>query len=142
MNIEVNNKAKCFAQSEIVVNAPIEVVFKAIADINHWPQWQRNVNNAHIEGSTEAGKVFNWKANGYTIKSKLHTVKPHSEIGWTGKIWWIKAIHNWQFIPNGKRTKVIVKESMHGLGASLLKKTIVDGIAQNLQELKHKAEQN
>jgi hypothetical protein len=27
-----------------------------------------------------------------------------------------------------KEQKVIVKESMHGLGASLLKKTIVDGI--------------
>jgi hypothetical protein len=45
-------------RAEIVVNAPIEVVFKAIADINHWPQWPRNVNNAHIEGSTEAGNIF------------------------------------------------------------------------------------
>lgn len=140
MNIEVEQSIPCFSKGEIFVNAPIEHVFNTIADINNWPKWQSPVSTAHIDGNTEQGKLFTWKANGLAIKSKLHTVLPYSEIGWTGKIWWIKAIHNWCLSSEGNGTRIIVKESMRGFGASILKKTLDEGIAKNLQELKAKVE--
>lgn len=140
MNIEVDHRAKCLSKGEIFVNAPIEHVFKTIADINNWPKWQNHVTTAHIDGLTEQGKYFTWKANGFGIKSRLHTVQPHEEIGWTGNMWWLKAIHNWYLSSESNGTRVSVIESMQGIGASLLQKTLDQGIAINLQELKTKAE--
>lgn len=140
MNIEVDRIAPCFAKGEIVVDAPLAHVFNIIADINSWPQWQDDVSSAHIEGNPEPGKTFKWKANGMVINSRLHTVYPYSEIGWTGQIWWIKAIHNWYLSSEGNGTRIVVRESMRGLGASFLRKTIEEGIAKSLQELKAKAE--
>lgn len=140
MNIPVDLTSACFAQEEIFIDAPIEIVFETIADINHWPAWQYAVSNASINGITTVGKNFTWKANGLTIHSKLHTVTPFTKIGWTGKMLWIKAIHNWHLIPEGNGTRVDVKESLHGLGSSLMKKTLKEGMRRNLEELKEKVE--
>jgi hypothetical protein len=48
-------------------------------------------DQAQIDGPTEVGVKFKWKAGGLNIISQFHTVNANSEIGWTGRIWWIKA---------------------------------------------------
>ena len=102
-------------------------VFKIISDINNWPSWQSSVTEAQINGPTEVGVKFKWKAGGLNINSQLHTVNANSEIGWTGRIWWIKAVHNWYLSNENNRTKVIVKESLKGFGASLMQKSLNRG---------------
>ncbi len=140
MNIEVDSSANCFSKEEIVINSPVENVFKILSDINNWPAWQSSVTEAHINGSTEPGVEFKWKAGGLKIYSKLHTVNANSEIGWTGRIWWIKAVHNWYLSNENNETKVIVKESLNGIGSSLMQKSLIRGMKKNLLELKNKAE--
>lgn len=140
MNIEVDPSAKCFSKEEIIINSPIENVFKILSDINNWPSWQSNVTKAQINGSVKPGVEFTWKAGGLKIFSKLHTVNANSEIGWTGRIWWIKAVHNWYLSNENNKTKVIVKESLNGLGSSLMQKSLIEGMKKNLLELKNKAE--
>ncbi len=142
MKIEVNSTAKCIATSEIIINTPKQHVFEILSNIKKWPEWQSSVTNAEIKGSPEVGKKFTWKAGGLNIKSKLHSVNPDSEIGWTGRIWWIKAVHNWYLIDEGGQTKVIVKESLKGLGSSLMRKSLEEGMKKNLDELKIQAERN
>jgi len=140
MNIDVDLSAKCFSKEEIIINAPAANVFKIISDINNWPAWQSSVTKAQINGLLEPGVKFKWKAGGLKINSKLHTVNPNSEIGWTGRIWWIKAVHNWYLSNENNETKVIVKESLNGLGSSLMQKSLIAGMRKNLLELKNKAE--
>jgi hypothetical protein len=48
--------------------------------------------------------------------------------------------NNWQLIHEGNGTRVDVKESLHGLGSSLMKKTLKEGMRKNLEELKEKVE--
>ena len=140
MHIEVDSKAKCFSKEEITINSPVENVFKILSDINNWTTWQSSVTKVQINGATEVGVKFKWKAGGLNINSQFHTVNANSEIGWTGRIWWIKAVHNWYLSNQNNKTKVIVKESLEGFGASLMQKSLMEGMKKNLVELKNKAE--
>ncbi len=142
MNITADSTSRCYATAEIIIKAPKSIVFELLAQINDWPEWQNSVSKASIDGAAEEGKKFKWKAGGLNIKSKLHTVHPDSEIGWTGKIWWIKAVHNWYITEENGQTKVVVKEALKGLGSSMMKKSLQEGMMQNLAELKAKAEKN
>ena len=140
MKIEVDSSAKCFSKEEIIINSPVGNVFKILSDINNWPSWQSSVTKAQINGPTKPGVEFIWKAGGLKINSKLHTVNANSEIGWTGRIWWIKAVHNWYLSNENNETKVTVKESLNGLGSSFMRKSLIEGMRRNLLELKNKAE--
>jgi uncharacterized protein YndB with AHSA1/START domain len=140
MNMDVDSSAKCYSKEEITINSPVENVYKILSDINNWPSWQSSVTKAHIDGPTEVGATFKWQSGSLKIKSRLHTVNVNSEIGWTGRIWWIKAVHNWYFDKENNRTKVIVKESLKGLGSSYMQKSLEEGMKRNLAELKSRAE--
>ena len=74
MNIEVDSSAKCFSKEEIIINSPLENVFKILSDINNWPAWQSSVTKAQINATPEVGVKFKWKAGGLNINSELHTV--------------------------------------------------------------------
>ena len=140
MNIETDTTSKCFSSEEIIINSPVEEVFKILSDVNNWPEWQSAVTKARINGPVKPGTKFKWKAGGLLINSKLHTVNPGSEIGWTGRIWWIKAVHNWSLSNENNNTKVVVRESLSGLGSSMMQKSLNEGMKKNLLELKNKAE--
>ncbi|WP_159517142.1 SRPBCC family protein [Sunxiuqinia indica] len=140
MNIEVNKKAPAFHEAELLVHASAYKVYKVLSSINDWPTWQSEVSKASIDGRAAAGKKFVWKAGGLKIKSEIHTANSPSELGWTGKIMWIKAVHNWQLKPERESTLVVVQESMEGFLAGMLQKTLADGLAKNLYELKLEAE--
>jgi hypothetical protein len=110
-------------------------------DIKDWPKWLDGVTEVHMEGLPAEGNTFVWKANGYKLKSKIHTIQTNSEIGWTGTMWWIKAIHNWQFerLPGGN-TRAIVKECLKGFCSSLMKNTLRKGLRKDLLILKKESE--
>ena len=140
MNIEVNKKAPAFHETKILIHASAEKIYKTLTSINNWPNWQNDVSSSFMQGSVAPDKKFVWKAGGFKIYSKIHTANPSSELGWSGKMLWVKAIHNWKLIPEGRSTRVIVQESMDGLFAGLMQKTLTKGMAQNLYELKLEVE--
>jgi uncharacterized protein YndB with AHSA1/START domain len=140
MNIEVDSSAGCFSEQEVIISSPVEKVFQILSDVNNWPAWHSGVTKAQINGPAKPGAGFKWKAGGLNINSRLHTVNEPSEIGWTGRIWWIKAVHNWSLSYENHETKVIVKESLKGLGSSLMQKSLAEGMRKNLADLKNKAE--
>ncbi|HEY4786640.1 MAG TPA: SRPBCC family protein [Bacteroidales bacterium] len=141
MNVEVNPKASTYNIDSVRINAPVEKVYGLLAGINDWPKWFEGVSEVHMDGNAEEGKTFVWKAKGHKINSKIHTVRLNSDIGWTGKMWWIKAVHNWHFEsePNGS-TKVIVQENFNGFGSSLMKKSLKKDMRNDLLCLKKESE--
>jgi Polyketide cyclase / dehydrase and lipid transport len=137
MNVQPDTSAKTYSKQEIIINAPAVRVFKLIADINNWKTWQSNVTQASIAGEAREGATFKWKAGGVSFISKLHTVTPFIEIGWTGKTWWINAVHNWYLEEeeNGK-CKVTAEESLKGFLSGLMNKSLHESMNKNLKELK------
>ena len=78
MNVDRN--APLVARREIVIDAPLEVVWKLQTDFQAWPEWQGNVVAVVMEGDLVPGTVFRWKANGVKIVSTLQEVEPMRRI--------------------------------------------------------------
>jgi len=140
MNTEVNKNVRAYAKADIHVNGSIENVYQTLADISQWPVWQSEVTKAEMTGAPEVGHTFHWKANGMNVTSRFHTVEKNSKLGWTGKMLWVKATHNWWFQEEESGTRVVVEEALTGFGAGLLKKTLENGMNQSLEELKQQVE--
>lgn len=140
----INNDAPVKCRKTIDISANSEKVWKIIANVNNWTDWQTDISKAKINGELKIDATFDWKSGGATIHSTLHTVEPYKQIGWTGKTLGVFAIHNWRTNEKGDKTKVTVEESMEGFLARLLKttfnKTLESGMLKWLELLKKECE--
>ncbi|MEQ8535405.1 MAG: SRPBCC family protein [Imperialibacter sp.] len=140
----INENAPVKCRKEIIINSPTAQVWKLLTSISGWPAWNPEVSFATMNGSLAPGTSFDWKTGGTKIHSTLHTVNRERELGWTGKVMGISAIHNWRLEAVGQATKVNVEESMEGLLASLLRgsfnKTLEKGMMAWLEAMKKACE--
>ena len=130
--------------NQIEINSPQDTVWGILTDIKNWQNWQKKVTETVVLGTIEEGARFNWKAGGLSFKSKIHTAKPKSMFGWTGKTIGANAIHNWTFEEKGNKTIVTVEESLEGVFPKLFRgyfqRNLDSGVLDNLKELKVAAE--
>ena len=145
MHIPINKNAPVQSGNQIEIQAPVDVIWNVLTDIQNWPKWQKAVTETVVEGKIEEGTTFRWKAGGLSFKSRIHTSKPHTAFGWTGTTIGASAIHNWTFTEKDQRTTiVVVEESLEGLLPKLFRKNfqknLDNGVLKNLKELKEAAE--
>ena len=144
--MEINHQAPIVARKEIFIQASPEVVWKLLADINSWSQWQPDVPTARLEGPLAGGSAFYWKGGGLDITSTLQVVEPSRKIGWTGKSLGTQARHIWLFKSQGNGTLVNTEESMDGWLPMLLKAIMPNflevAMDKTLKALKRKAEES
>jgi len=120
----INYNAPVTCTRTITINATADKVWNILTAIDNWNTWLKVVSKSELKGVLKPDTTFDWKTtSGMAIHSKLHTVEPYSEIGWTGKVLSIFAIHNWTLKETDGRTEVIVCESMEGFLAKLFKKS-------------------
>ncbi|WP_293312396.1 SRPBCC family protein [Pedobacter sp. UBA5917] len=110
----IHESAPVVTKLQIVIDAPTDSVWKIFADVNRWPQWQKEIPGSKINGPFKVGTSFDWKTHGLTIRSTFHTIENNREVGWSGPAFGSFAIHNWHFIKQGNKTVVKVEESMEG----------------------------
>ncbi|MVF23699.1 hypothetical protein EVC37_19090 [Methylocaldum sp. BRCS4] len=141
----IDRHAPLTARKEIVVAAPVDVVWNIHTDIERWPEWQPDISSISLEGTLAPGTLFRWKAQGLKITSTLQEVEPQRGIGWTGVALGMKAIHIWKFESQDNSTRVVTEESLSGWLARLLKlfdPAFLDkSLEASLRLLKAKAEQ-
>ncbi|OQK15324.1 hypothetical protein AU255_17785 [Methyloprofundus sedimenti] len=143
--MQINNGAVLKTSKEIEIYAPISAVWKIHADINAWKNWHPNISYAVLEGDLETGSYFEWKSDGYKLKSTIMEVDENNILGWKGSGFGASAIHIWEFttLDNGN-TLVRTKESMDGWLVKLFKgmvnKKLNDSLDAWLAALKSKAE--
>ncbi len=132
------------ASAEVEMGADIELVWKLLSTMDHWPEWNSDVRSAKIYGALTPGSHFIWKAGHMTITSTISQVyKPHL-LAWTGRSLGIAATHTWHM--ESKREGVLVRteESWEGPFPLLLpwlaKKLLQESIQSWLQQLKAAAE--
>lgn len=114
VNKTIHSDAPVVTRMKIVIDAPVETVWKVFTDVDHWSEWQKEIPSSKINGPLKAGTSFNWKTHGLNISSTFHTVEINREVGWSGPAFGSFAIHNWYFISQGDHTIVEVQESMEG----------------------------
>lgn len=142
--MKINQEAPVVQSEEIIINAKPEKVWKVLTDIEKWFSWNSNIKNPTLNEEPKVGASFTWKTNGSKIKSKIHTYDQNKSLGWKGKTFGAKAIHNWYLEPTNNGTKVIVEESMEGWIIALMKKkmnsTLEKDITFWLEQLKIECE--
>jgi uncharacterized protein YndB with AHSA1/START domain len=145
MNIPINENAPVKSKNRIEIQAPIDRVWSILTDIEKWTQWQTSVTETTVEGTIEEGTNFKWKVGGLFFKSKIHTSRPNTVFGWTGRTIGVSAIHNWTLMKKEDNvTIVIVEESLQGVMPELFKKyfqkNLDKSMLTNLLELKNASE--
>ena len=117
--------ADLYAHNEIVIDAPIGVVFRHIQEAEKWPGWYSNSQNVVIHGNDKLLKKdteWDWDTFGVHIKSHINEFVVNSRIGWFGNGTGMRAYHTWYLIPKGEhRTLVVMEECVYGAGAKDLR---------------------
>lgn len=136
--------APVITRKNIVINAPVEKVWKIFCDVDNWDAWQKEIVSPAINGAFKAGTTFNWKSNGLTITSTLQTVEVDKMIGWSGPAFGSFAIHTWYLTEHNGQTTIRVEESMEGWLVKLLQNkfqtSLDDSIEHWLSYLKIESE--
>ena len=116
---EIDPAAPVSAHASLVIDAPPEIVWALLSDIDHWPDWQPGIDRASIllpaHGPAAAGARFDWSTGHVTIHSRIALLVPRERLAWTGRMLVFRAVHCWRLIAlaNGA-TLVTTDESLSG----------------------------
>jgi uncharacterized protein YndB with AHSA1/START domain len=142
--MQVNQTAPVVVRCEVAINAPPEVIWDLLADIDAWPAWNPEVKVARLDGSLAEGVEFHWKTGPSSIDSTVRNVERPSAIGWTGRTTGLAATHVHELRVEGGQTVVSTEESWEGALVSLLRKParsmLGKSLTLGLQHLKLEAE--
>lgn len=138
------DKKPVVASAEIVANAPIQKVWEIETDLNHWRDWNSDIESMEVKGDIGVGTVFVWKAGGITIASTITEYEPKKRLAWKGKTFGIDAYHIWNFIDRGDSTYISTEEKFTGILPWFLPGTmrgqIDKALKHGVQVLKNAAE--
>ncbi len=140
----IDMAAPVISRNEIVIEAPLETVWKIQTDINAWIQWRPTVTAARFDGVLQAGSAFRWEEGGLKITSTVLELLPMRRIVWTGPAQGIDAVHVWEFTASEHGVRVRTEESWSGdvVGANApALQPVLDGALQDwLARLKSTSE--
>jgi uncharacterized protein YndB with AHSA1/START domain len=112
--MDINANAPVITRDEIEIQAPIQTVWEIQTDVNGWPSWQTDVDQAHADGPLTEGSVFRWQTAGLDITSTVEEVDPPNRIAWGGPAQGIVAVHVWTLEERDDRVLVRTAESWEG----------------------------
>ncbi|WP_328407051.1 SRPBCC domain-containing protein [Nocardia sp. NBC_00403] len=101
--------------STIVVDAPIDTVWRLLSDMRNWPDWRSDAHVLEL-GEMKVDASFRWNLHGTTIKATFATIEPQRELAWTGvSMGCMKAVDRLRLTPLSEtRTEVTMEESLAG----------------------------
>ncbi|MGD2082170.1 MAG: SRPBCC family protein [Chromatiales bacterium] len=142
--MDINRDAPVVASAEALIEAPVDLVWSLLIDIDGWPRWNPAVERAALDGPPQAGTAFRWKAGGASIASRLEAVRRPAHLVWTGRTRGIRAVHAWHLRAEEGGTRVRTEESFDGVWLRLLagpmRRMLASSLEQGLGALKGAAE--
>jgi len=89
--------APAAAHASVTIAAPVERIWRLIADPRSWPRWYPAVKAVRFSGDVVPGNVFVWTSKGLMVTSTLRAVEPMQRLTWTGVALGTQAVHDWEF---------------------------------------------
>jgi uncharacterized protein YndB with AHSA1/START domain len=111
---DVDRDAPVLAHHEIEVDAPLERVWRLHTDVARWPQWQKEITEARIDGDFEPGNAFHWTSYGFSVTSTIYEIADGSRVLWGGTADGITGVHEWKFAETENGVHVTTNESFAG----------------------------
>ncbi|MET9778975.1 SRPBCC family protein [Streptomyces sp. NPDC006367] len=113
----IDEKAPVIARDDIVIDAPLDRVWRIQTDVENWPAWQPGVSSSvkQTRGPLRPGSSWVWSTEGLeNITSTVEQVQPGRRIVWGGPAQGITAVHVWTFTRTEDGVHVHTEESWTG----------------------------
>ncbi|MBB5055819.1 hypothetical protein HDF16_000488 [Granulicella aggregans] len=139
----IHESAPIKASVGVVADAPPDVVWRILTDINDWPRWQPGITKTEAATPLVSGSTFHWTIGGNEVHSKVKLIEPGRRIAWAGSAFDSRAVHVWTLEPlPGGKTRIASNESMDGILLSHMfsSKELADSDQDWLNALKAAAE--
>ena len=141
-NKQMIKNAPIEAMKYIVINAPIQKIWKIATDVDDWPNWYDYLNGSRISGKFEVGGKIEY---GGFFKHRLTicVVEPPKTVVLYGTYMGFQGITLWQMDKlSESQTRVMFKESSDGGLLSILysNSQLEKHLIRWLAKLKDKAE--
>lgn len=140
----IDQKAPVISRKEIFVAAPLSRVWQLHTDINNWPNWNKGITKAQLNGPLKAGRSFDWTAGGLAITSTISEVVPQQRLVWSGPAQGLMGIHVWTFKAVNGGVLLQTEESWDGepvrAQPTLMQQTLDQSIQAWLGAIKQQAE--
>jgi uncharacterized protein YndB with AHSA1/START domain len=134
--------APVHAESRVVVDAPIELVWHIFTGVAAWPRWNRDAPAAKLDGALAVGTQLSY-GSGARHHLTIARVDPPTRFVFYGTLSGYKGITIWDFQAIGPTsTAVLVRESTDGPGIRLFygDKQLARHLASWTERLKAEAE--
>jgi uncharacterized membrane protein len=142
--MDIDRNAPVITRDEIVIKAPLGTVWNLFTNINAWPQWNKEIESASLQGPLDVGAVFHWSTAGMIIASTISELIPQQRIAWSGLVQGIMGIHVWRFTEVEDGVLVQTEESWDGepvrLQVDFLQQALDKSIRSWLESLKRAVE--
>ncbi|CAL9407974.1 hypothetical protein SUDANB145_01599 [Streptomyces sp. enrichment culture] len=115
--VGIDEQAPVISRDDIVIDAPLERVWRIQTDVESWPAWQPGVSSSvkRTPGPLRPGSSWVWSTEGLeNITSTVKQVRPGHRIVWGGPAQGITAVHVWTFTRAEDGVHVHTEESWSG----------------------------
>jgi uncharacterized protein YndB with AHSA1/START domain len=117
----IDERAAVTTTCEIVINAPVQLVWKLIANPAGWPDFYPVIHDVKTDAPRSVDSTFTWASGRSHFQSRFAVLDTDREVTWTGTAAWLKVIHRHLLDTTADgATRVRCEESMSGLLLGLL----------------------
>lgn len=112
--MDIDRTAPVVVRQEMLIDAPVELLWRLHTDVNRWTEWRSDVDSASLASAFAPGEVFHWRTGGLEVESTIEAVDPLRRTAWGGPAAGITGIHVWTFTPSSEGVHVVTEESWAG----------------------------
>lgn len=126
-----------------LIQSDIQEIWGLMSEVNRWPEWNKSISFAQLEGVFVKGNPFKWTC-GVNNRSILEDVIINKRIVWSTKSVGVKTLQRWDFKKTDESVLVSVSQSAEGWLTKIASQAVAKKLQKNQQEfllsLKHAAE--
>ncbi len=116
-----------------VIQSEIKAIWKLMSEVNRWPEWNKAISFARLEGVFVKGTPFRW-TSGVNIRSTLEDVIINKRIVWSTKSVGVKTVQSWEFKKTDEGVLVFVSQSAEGWLTKIASQAVTKKLHKNLNE--------
>lgn len=115
-NGRIDTDAPVHATLAGVIDAPIETIWRLLADPATWAGWNPIFRGTDLPAALAVDEPFTWSLGGYPMKSRFAVVQEPTEVVWTDSAWGLRSVHRYTLRPAPQEggVHVLAEESMAG----------------------------
>lgn len=115
---EITGHAPVVARREIFIAAPVDCVWRILADVSRWSEWLPDMTCTGLSAPLRPAAVAHCQTVNHPVDTIVTEVVPFRRMAWAGPMAGILAVQVWTITESGTGLIVQAEESWEGVGLS------------------------